>query len=323
MKIKVPQKVKESINKLGNKTAKANGLKIYAALYLNENRKNNHGYFAVPSTYLESINKRYNRAINQFLQDGIIDYYKRSKIDPNDIFNTIWTKYYDKNRGVCMKYRFLIDIKDGEEIEVSMATNKKYKWYSKIEKSLIELGYEVEITRDSFGRRVHHPIIPVYKEELKNKGFALIDAKASQPKLLLNLMKQKGIIDEEYEKAFTKDFYNFVVSKLNLENRKQAKDLFMYWLNSAGYVPNYKIHLLFPTASAFIKSLKNKNYKDAASFLQREEAKIWIDDLLENIPADFALPIHDCLIIKDKDAEEVFEYCKNKYKEIDFTISYI
>ena len=24
----------------------------------------------------------------------------------------------------------------------------------------------------------------------------------------------------------------------------------------------------------------NKNYKDAASFLQREEAKIWIDDLL-------------------------------------------
>jgi hypothetical protein len=222
-----------------------------------------------------------------------------------------------------MKYKFLIDFKDAEWVEVDMNTNKKYRWYSIIEKSLIELGYEVKITRDNFGLRVHHPVIPVYKTDLKDKGFALIDAVASQPKLLYSIMKEKGIIDEEYNKAFQGDFYNYVMKKLNLDNRKMAKDLFMYWLNSSGYVPNYKIHILFPIASKFIKTLKSKNYKDSSSYLQRVESNIWIDNLLENIPVDFALPIHDCLVVKDKDAIEVLEYCKASYTNIDFKVEYL
>ncbi len=323
MKLKLPIEVKNCINTLGNKTAKNNGLKIYAVLINQSNRKNKHGYFPAPSTLLESVNKRYSRAIKSFIENGIIEYFKGVKQDSDNIFNTIETKYYNTNRGICMKYRFLIDTTIGEDIEINMNSNKNYRWYSILEKSLNELGYEADITRDNFGRRVHHPIIPVYKEELKDKGFAIIDAKASQPKLLLNLMKSKGIIDTEYEKSFNKDFYNYIVEKLNLENRKQAKDLFMFWLNSSGYVPNYKIHILFPVASNFIKGLKTKNYKDACSYLQREEAKIWIDDLLQNIPTTFALPIHDCLIIKDKDAEIILDWCKSKYNDIDFTLSYI
>jgi hypothetical protein len=102
-----------------------------------------------------------------------------------------------------------------------------------------------------------------------------------------------------------------------------AKDLFMFWLNSSGYVPNYKIHLIFPIASKFIKSLKSKNYKDSSSYLQRIEAKIWIDDLLDNIPSEFALPVHDCLIVKDKEVFKILDYCKSKYNDIEFKVSYI
>jgi len=94
----------------------------------------------------------------------------------------------------------------------------------------------------------------------------------------------------------------------------------MFWLNSNGYVQDVNIHKLFPEVSKFIKSLKNKNYKDAASFLQREEAKIWIDDLLENLPVDFGLTIHDSLIIRDKDAIKVLKYCKDKYPQIEFDV---
>lgn len=323
MIIKLNTEVKAVINNLGNKTAKSNGLKVYAALILMSNRQNKHGYFPVPSTYLESVNKRYTRTIKALLEAGIIEYYKGIKEDSEDLFNTIYTKYYNTNKSICMKYRFCIDTKIGDPVEVSMCSNKKYNWYSVLENSLMYLGFPVEIKRDTYGRRVHHPLIPVYKDELKDKGYALIDAKASQPKLLLNIMKKKGIIDERYTEAFNGDFYNYVVDKLDLQNRKQAKDLFMYWLNSAGYVPNYKIHILFPTVSNFIRGLKTKNYKDSGSFLQREEAKIWIDDLLENIPTDFAIPVHDCLIVRDREVDDILEYCKSKHPDIDFQVSYL
>lgn len=323
MKVKISDYVKSVINDLGNKSRKEAGLKIYCALRIMESRKNKHGYFPVPSTYLESINCRYKSIIDAFLKAGIVEYFKGIKDDKEDLFNTIYTKYYNTNKGVCMKYRFLIDINIGDEIEINMNSNKKKRWYKTLENSLLELGFNPDIKRDTFGRRVHHCLIPIYKDELKDKGYALIDAIASQPKLLLNIMEEKGIVDEEYIKDFEGDFYNNLVSRLKLENRKQAKDLFMYWLNSAGYVPNYKIHIEYPVASSFIKSLKSKNYKDSASFLQRVEAKIWIDDLLENIPVTFAVPVHDCLIVKDIEVEKVLEYCKGRYSNIDFQISYL
>lgn len=320
MIITLPEIVKQSINKLGNKTAKASGLKIYTALFLNEKRKNNQGYFPVPSTYLESVNKRYNRAIKQFIDDGIICYFKNVKQDPNDLFNTIETKYYNRDKGICMKYKFLIDITDGEETYIDFRSTKHRRWYTITYNSLLDLGFEPNINRDSFGRRVHHNITQDYKELLHKEGYYVIDSETSQPRLLWLLMKKNNITDQSYNNIFENniDFYDYLVVNLNLADRKEAKDLFMFWLNSSGYVPNFKIHCLFPQASQYIKSLKNKWYKDSASFLQREEAKIWIDDLLENIPTKFALTIHDSLIIKKKDLFTVLEYCKSKYPELKF-----
>lgn len=323
MNIVLPQEVINCISKIGNKTAQRNGYKVYAGLLTMNKRQNKQGYFPCPSTYLESINKRYNRTINALIEDGIIKVFTRPTQDTNDIFKSIDKKYYDVSRGVCMKYKFLIDVNQGRIEDIDFDNNRKFNWYSIIENSLNELGYEGNIVRDTFGRRVHHPVIATYKEDLKEKGFALIDAKCSQPKLLLNILREKGIYDTNYEEAFEVDFYNYLVQKLNLKDRQEAKDLFMYWLNSSGYVPNFKIHILFPVASSFIKGLKSKYYKDASSYLQRIEAKIWIDDLLENIPTDFALPVHDCLIVKDKEVYKVLEYCKNKHSNIDFEITFL
>ena len=92
--------------------------------------------------------------------------------------------------------------------------------------------------------------------------------------------------------------------------RQKAKDLFMYWCNSNGYVPNIGIYHLFPNVSKFLKSLKNRSYKDASSFLQREEAKIWIDDILVNCPTSFALPVHDSVIVSWEDAQNVKDWCE-------------
>lgn len=319
MIIEINDKIRKIINDMPyNKTVKNNAIKIYSALYLLSSRANRQGYFSVPSDYLKSINLRYFKIMDYFEKNGVIKPYTRVIQDDNDIFNTIEKKYYDKTKGICMKYKFLIPT-EGQSIDVDMVTNKYFRWYDIIQSSLLEFGFdEIKISRDSFGRRVHHSGIMNYKEDFK--GYWTIDSISSQPRLLYLDMKEKGIIDEEYNKIFEddKDFYLEVQHKLNIKDRKDAKELFMFWINSSGYVPDFNIHRIFPVVSKYIKSYKSGNYKNMSSHLQRVESKIWIDDILNNIPCDWALPIHDSVVVKEKDVNKVFEYCKMKYHNLRF-----
>lgn len=321
MKIIIPQQVIESVSEFKRKDVKAVAYKIYAALKRLDERKNTTtGWFDAPSSYLVSLNKNYNRTINKFIEDGIIEYYSRPITDPDDIFNSVSKKYYNKTLGFCMRYRFLIDTEIGVEYDFDVENPNNMRWYEIIKSSLIALGYEPNIKRDTFGRRVHHKMIYDYKKNFKSQGFTIIDAKCSQPRLLYLIMKEKGIYDKQYYDVFENglDFYNFIIKNLNLTTREEAKELFMFWINADGYVPNRDIHKLFPNTSNFIRSLKTRSYKDASSYLQRREAKIWIDDLLENLPISFALPIHDAFFIRTADANEVLKYCKDKYPQIEF-----
>lgn len=323
MKIIIPNEVIDSINKIKRRDVKDVAYKIYCALKGREERKNpQSGFFDVPSEYLKSINVRYYKIIDRFLEDGIIKYYSRPTEDPNDVFNTIQKKYYNKSLGFCMKYKFLIDTEVGIEYDFDTENPNNMRWYDLIRRSLISLSYEPNISRDTFGRRVHHNAIYDHKTFLKDKGFSIVDAKCSQPRLLYLIMKDKGIYDKEFYDIFEsgKDFYLYLIKNLKIKTRREAKDLFMFWINADGYVPNTGIFQLFPNTSNFIKSLKTRSYKDASAFLQRKEAKIWIDDLLENIPVDFALPIHDALLVRTNQSQEVYDYCKLKYPQIEFEI---
>lgn len=319
MIIPVPTEVKALINEMPyNKTVKMNAIKIYGALYIMSNRKNKFGYFSVPSEYLKSINVRYYKIIDYFESKNIIQAFTRPIIDENDIFNVINKKYYDVNKGLCMKYKFLLDVEKGDKVDIDMTSNRKFRWYEIINNSLLDCGYDVNITRDTYGRRVHHTAIREYKQDFK--GYYTIDSIASQPRLLYLIMKEKGIVDTEYNKIFDNDldFYSEITYKLNLESRKDAKELFMFWINGNGYVPNFNIHIIFPVVSAYIKNAKKGNYKNMGSILQRRESDIWIDDILNNIPCEWALPVHDSVIINEEDVDKVLDYCKNKYPELRF-----
>ena len=117
MIIIIPQEFKKAINEMPyNKTVKINSIKIYAALYLKRYLKNSVGYFPVSSQYLQSINKRYYKIMEYFISKGLIDYYKRAVQDDKDIFKTKYTKYYDTERGICTKYRFLVNTEIGDEM---------------------------------------------------------------------------------------------------------------------------------------------------------------------------------------------------------------
>lgn len=324
MKIEINKQIKDIIKNIpGNKTVKSNALKIYGALYLQSKRANKFGYFPVPSDYLKSINSNYSRIVEYFKGVGLIKVYTRTFQDDNDVFNTIEKKYYDTERGICMKYKFLIPT-SGEFIEVDLSTHRKYRWYDITFNSLINFGFEdIKITRDTFGRRVHHSAIIDYKTLFK--GFWTIDSIASQPRLLYLDMKEKGIIDEDYNYIFENDldFYNELQTRLKLKERQEAKDLFMYWIGSKGYVPNKDIHKLFPIADNYIQNFKitkfcNGDYKAMCSHLQRLESNIWIDDILNNIPIEFCLPIHDCIIVDDSEIDGIIEWISNRYPNLRF-----
>jgi hypothetical protein len=135
-------------------------------------------------------------------------------------------------------------------------------------------------------------------------------------------MKQKGFYDRNYFSIFEsdEDFYYTLIEKLNLQDREAGKELFNLWTMGNGYVPEVEIYKLFPVASSFLRTLKTRSYKDASAYLQRQEARIWIDDLLENLPVSFALPIHDAFIVRSKDVNKVLRYCKDKHPELRYKI---
>ena len=78
------------------------------------------------------------------------------------------------------------------------------------------------------------------------------------------------------------------------------------------------IRTIFPIANTYIENFKSTDYKDFCKLLQYKESKIWVDDLLENCPTEFALTIHDSLIVKKEDVNKVLTYCKSKYPELKF-----
>lgn len=324
MKLIIPKEVKKVINEMPfNKTVKINSIKIYASLYLKSHLKNSQGYFPISSEYLKSINVRYYKIMDYFIDKKIIDFYKKAYQDEKDIFNTIYRKSYNVEKGICARYKFLINTEIGDEIDIDMKTNKTNRWYQIIENSLIDNGFDIKITRDSFGRRVHHSAIRDYKKDFK--GYYTIDSISSQPRLLYNYLKDKGIIDNNFNEIFEKeeDFYLETANKLGFdgskdEKRLQCKDLFMFWINGDGYVPCFNIHKIYPNVSKFLKSYKRGNYKNVGSLLQRLESKIWIDDILNDIPCEWALPVHDSVIVKEEDVDNVLLYCQVKYPELRF-----
>ena len=46
-----------------------------------------------------------------------------------------------------------------------------------------------------------------------------------------------------------------------------------------------------------------------------------VDGILNNVPVDFGITIHDSIIVKDKDAVKVNKWIKEKYNFLDLSIS--
>lgn len=237
------------------------------------------------------------------------------------------------------------------------------KWYMKTRYSLLQLGFspdELNIKRDNFSRRLHTNITGnigdgySYKDLLSGGEYFTIDAKTFHPRLLWLLLKEREQNDENLSYIFDNniDFYDYILenapSILRVNNemneslkgtedyvyddnhnknveRQIAKEAFMSWVNGTGYIDEdiRPITKLFPIANNYIRGYKSTNYKEMCRLLQYRETKIFIDGILNNIPLEFCLTVHDSIIVRKEDVDMAMLYCQNLYPELVFVLSEI
>jgi hypothetical protein len=234
-----------------------------------------------------------------------------------------------------MSYKFLIDVEDGYDYELTTDFSKLYegeKWYMKTRYSLLQLNFPPDallIKRDTFSRRLHTNITGSigdggsYRDLLYGGEYWTIDAKTCQPRLLWLHLNEIGLQDDKLNEIFNNklDFYEYIISKIPaLTDRDEAKELFTSWINGTGYLDADKTSIrdIFSTANTFLRKYKTTNYKNVCRLLQYKEASIFIDDLLNNVPVDFCLTIHDSLVVKKDDVEKVYEWCLERHPELTF-----
>ena len=334
----IPKELDFLIKKQKDKRVINRILKVYEALVYRKH--NNKGWFDVPSAYLKKVNGQYNKVIPLLINYGIIEY---KSINSDYIYDDIFTsslhqkKFYYPSQA--MKYRFLIDITEGYEINIEIPSNlyDGEKWYSKTKYSLLQLGFqpdELIIKRDGFARRLHTNITGSiagcvsYRNLLSGGDYYSIDSKTSQPRLLWIILKEAGINDRNLNYIFENglDFYDYIIERIPvLSCRDEAKELFTSWINGTGYLDEEKVSIrdIFKMANMFIRNYKTASYKDACKLLQYRESSIFIDDLLNNSPVDFTLSVHDSLIVKREDVEVVLSYCKERQPELIFNVEEI
>lgn len=199
--------------------------KVYNALLYKKGKSN--GFFQCPSSYLKKTSSQYNKAITLLLEHSIIAF-QSFNIDESDMFNTRRKKYYNTEKGICARYRFLIDTTVGYEEELAVDFSALYdneRWHEKTRLSLIELGFPYDtlnIKRDNFSRRLHTNITGnigdghSYKDLLAGGDYWTIDAKTCHPRLLWQLLKDANQDDENLSYVFDNDidFYDYIIEQV-------------------------------------------------------------------------------------------------------------
>jgi hypothetical protein len=203
-----------------------------------------------------------------------------------------------------------------------------------------------DITRCSYGRRLHTPItrkidsdeITSYKSLLPaitastGQKYYSIDVVACQPNLLYQSMVEsvapvdklyKQLIDNNTFYEFISDNFTNIVGDTKEERRNEAKVLFCKWSNGEWFSSDKDFFQHFPKVSYYISQYKKLNgYKGIGGLLQRKESSIIIDDILSNVENDlgitFILTVHDSFIVEKEDMDMLLEYCKDKYPQLKF-----
>jgi hypothetical protein len=324
-KIKINNRILKIIYKSDNPLT---CLRIYILIYLQSPYNNKNKYYEkydfaeIPRILFKRISSDYKKYIDYLVKNRVIEYRRNKR---NDGFNDYYTKHYSTIYHICMSYRIIEDLDRGNTFFIEHKTKNKKNYYNlvytKINNSLKLIGKEgVSVVRDKFGRRIYWEGINEYKILFKDAGYSMIDSKGCHISLLYKWCQDNNIIiDEKIKDIFEKckDFYEETASILKI-SRDECKKRVMLWLNSKK--SDFGFKKIYPIISRVIENMKKYNYKSLSKKLQLWESKIFIDDFIKNSPIDFALPVHDGIIVKNKDVDFMMRWMKEKTPFLNFSI---
>lgn len=124
--------------------------------------------------------------------------------------------------------------------------------------------------------------------------------------------------------SYNGSLYEYIMEQLNLESRLEAKKMmFELMFSKEDYQSNLKSKLkqIFPSVVQTVDDYKKDNgYNNFSIMLQKRESEIFIDGLWKQIKNKkiFCTPKHDCLIVREKDADKVEEIIKKYFEKIKF-----
>lgn len=138
-----------------------------------------------------------------------------------------------------------------------------------------------------------------------------------------------GFIDTEdfnifKNKSYGGDLYEYIQEKLKLKSRKEAKTMmFELMFSSHNYRSSLKKRLkeLFPKVVEYVDGYKTDNgYQNFSINLQKKESEMFIDGLWKKMKGQkmFCLTKHDCLIVKEKDADKTLNIIQTYFDKIGF-----
>lgn len=177
--------------------------------------------------------------------------------------------------------------------------------------------YPGKVTADDFAGRIHSPVSGLHRPlrallRYGDESTVQIDAHASQS-VLCGLMASDNYL---LERAAVGEFWQPLIDAYPRRTKDQLK--------RAVYTQIYggKSNILdgiYPVTADYVNKLDGR---ELARRNQQLERKIFIDGALAELYADgiFAVPIHDCILCRDKDKEKVTEVIKSHWvKETGFT----
>lgn len=153
-----------------------------------------------------------------------------------------------------------------------------------------------------------------------------LDMSNSQFAILSHILPDLDTVDYRLFKAlsFSGELYGYIKTKLNLDTLKEAKNITFQVLFGKENQRTQGIKdfsELFPSVLKWINNYKSENgYKDFSVMLQKEEAKMFVDEIYREIKREklFCLTKHDSLIIRREDLEEVQEFVDEYFDSICF-----
>ncbi len=197
----------------------------------------------------------------------------------------------------------------------------------------IEKGYwyaDRNTTNNRLDSNITNLCSNLTEEIIKSNDLVQFDLANSQFAILSYLLNQKEEISTKEDFRLFKEFaesgelYTKIQEELGLDSRKEAKIMLFELLFSSeknNSKNKKKIAHLFPSVVSWIDDYKRNNgYEQFAIWLQKEESKMFIDDIYLTLKEKglFCLTKHDSIIIRKENEEEVETFLKEYFDSINF-----